>query len=870
LEESSVRLPRRHHVDIVVTVGSLVALLLLVRLSAPFGSRSPTVQLVAVLLLLVQPYTLLRLLEHLRAVSAPLRWTAIGCTGAGSLAAFFLPPPRPPAFLIGAAAYFGVVQGYSAWAFITESRRSVGVTRSRLRLAGAGATIVTALVLLEGLGRIVGTRPALPLQSVLSLGMVACYWLGLATPRRLLRSWQRGELYRMLRQTAERAPDERERHLAEDLNRAAMRGVTAVATAVLIDRNGLSVHASSEPAWAGQRVVPAEGLVGTAMGGTDPVIGSRGECEPPLRDVVTGEVVAVVPIVRSSPTWGALIVVQRRASLFIHEDLALLGALCRHAADVLEHARLLRDERERQQRTADARVRESESRLEIMLDSLTDYAIVTLDGSGRLASWNRGAEAMFGCPAAAAVGQRAAILFHDDGTAFDADLERARRGASATREVTCRRHDGRTFTGSLVVRPLRLDGHDFGGFVMATRDVTEQRRLEERLSQGQKMEAIGRLAGGVAHDFNNLLTVILGFAELNLASLQADHPLRTDITEIRKAAERAAALVRQLMAFSRRQVAEARAVQLPEVVSDLVPMLQRLLGESIQIVEDLDRGARPVLADANQLGQIVINLAANARDAMPDGGRLTLRVASVTLDGTWHGSHPQPKPGSYTMLEVTDSGSGMDAATQAHIFEPFFTTKKAGHGTGLGLATVYGLVQQMGGAIAVYSERGIGTTFKIYLPEVADAHRASDASARQAGPFGTETVLLAEDEPTVRGFVASVLERAGYRVLPSANPAEALSLAAGHGGRIDLVVADMIMADGTGPELVDRLHAAHPELPALYISGYADAALAGRSDLKLDSTTFLQKPFTAQQLLGQVRRVLDHWRPQDRAREPRQ
>ncbi len=347
-EKPCVQKPRRHQIEIVATIGSIVLLLLLAQLGASLTAWPGTIGFLSVVLLLTQPYALVGLLEHFRPVPRRVVWAVIGGAGVGLLALVVLPYPRPPAFVITAAVYFAVVQGYAAWAFFTESRSRLGITRWRLSLACAGASAAIVLVLAEGVMWIVGARPAMLTQVMLAVGVVACYWLGLAPPRRLLTWLQQRELVRLLRQTAERAPAEREDHLADDLNSAASRGVTAGATAVLLGRDELTVYASSEPAWEGVSLQPAVGLVGIALGGVEPVVGPADECERPLNTLFAAAVVAVVPIARSTPGWGAIVVVQRRESVLLPEDLAFAGALCRHAADVLDHARLLHEERRRQ------------------------------------------------------------------------------------------------------------------------------------------------------------------------------------------------------------------------------------------------------------------------------------------------------------------------------------------------------------------------------------------------------------------------------------------------------------------------------------------------------------------------------------------
>jgi hypothetical protein len=348
--------PRRHQIDLGVTLGSTVLLLFLAQLRVSSVGWSAALMFVAGLLLLAQPYALLRLIEHFRPLPRGTRWTVVGCAALGILALIALPYPRPAALPVTLAAYFGTVQGCAAWAFASESRRRAGVTRRRLWLAGAGASIAMALVVLEGVGWIFGARLALPLQLLVWLGMVTGYALGLAPPRRLLRSWQRTEFVRFLVRTTERPPDERADVLADELNGAATRSVTAVTTAVLLGRDELATHASSDPTWEGLRVSPDAGLVGVALGGAEPVVGAREEAEPPLNDLADGDVVAIIPIVRSSPHWGVLVFVQRRASLYLPDDLSQLGTLCRHAADILDHARLAHRERDRQQPQAETPV----------------------------------------------------------------------------------------------------------------------------------------------------------------------------------------------------------------------------------------------------------------------------------------------------------------------------------------------------------------------------------------------------------------------------------------------------------------------------------------------------------------------------------
>ena len=388
-------------------------------------------------------------------------------------------------------------------------------------------------------------------------------------------------------------------------------------------------------------------------------------------------------------------------------------------------------------------------------------------------------------------------------------------------------------------------------------DITERKQLEQQFHQAQKMEAVGRLAGGVAHDFNNLLTAILGSADLVLDSLTPTIPERGEIEEIRKAALRAADLTRQLLAFSRQQVIAPTALNPNDVVTNMEKLLRRLLGEDVELRTVLTPEPGTVKADPSQLEQIVVNLAVNARDAMPEGGKLTIETQNVELDEAYTRGHLSAQPGSYVMLAVSDTGIGMDAATQARIFEPFFTTKEKGKGTGLGLATVYGIVKQSDGWIWVYSEPGHGTTFKIYLPRITEA--AAPAAPSPVPPVsvrGSETVLLVEDDEMIRNLVQKVLKANGYTVLVAASGHDALRLAGQHQGRIHLVMTDVVMPGINGREVAERLAAARAGIKVLYLSGYTDDAIVHHGVLE-PGIAFLQKPFTPAVLARKVREVLE-------------
>jgi PAS domain S-box-containing protein len=385
----------------------------------------------------------------------------------------------------------------------------------------------------------------------------------------------------------------------------------------------------------------------------------------------------------------------------------------------------------------------------------------------------------------------------------------------------------------------------------------ERRRLEEQYHQAQKMEAIGRLTAGIAHDFNNMLTVINGFADLAQSQLQPDDPVQEMMAKIRQSGQRAADLVRQLLVFSRKQLIEPRVLNLNSIVTDMDKMLRRIIGEDIDLRTILMPDLWPVKVDATQIGQVIVNLAVNARDAMPEGGRLIIETANVMIDEGYLPHHFGMQPGRYVLLAVSDTGCGMSKDIQGHVFEPFFTTKPLGKGTGLGLATVYGIVKQSGGDIWLYSEEGIGATFKIYLPSIDEPVPLPDQP--EIGPViptGNETILLVEDDSGVRELIQQVLRRLGYTLVAAQNGREALRVVAHHAEPIHLLITDVIMPGMTGKVLAEEIHQTRPGLKTLFISGYTDEAMASHSILD-PGVAFLQKPFSPTALARKVRAVLD-------------
>jgi PAS domain S-box-containing protein len=401
-------------------------------------------------------------------------------------------------------------------------------------------------------------------------------------------------------------------------------------------------------------------------------------------------------------------------------------------------------------------------------------------------------------------------------------------------------------------------------FITHIQDITERKRaeaekekLQAQLLQAMKMEAVGRLAGGVAHDFNNLLTVITGYSELLLQKIGKESPMHREVEEIKRAGERAASLTQQLLAFSRKQIIEPRVVRLDLLVADMQAMLTRLIGEDISLQATTGKSLGSLKVDSGQFQQILMNLVVNARDAMPGGGKIVIETANVDLDEGYCALHPYVKPGQFVMLAVSDTGQGMSEEVKAHIFEPFFTTKEKGCGTGLGLATTYGAVHQAGGSIEVFSEVGIGTTLKIYLPRVEEEALKPVNDDRPTDlPGGTETVLVVEDEEIVRNVSVQILERLGYRVLQARNGTEAIAEVQGYGARIDLLLTDVVMPGMNGGELATQLVLHNPEMKVLFTSGYTEDVISHHGVLA-EGVSFIGKPYTPSSLARKVREVLD-------------
>jgi two-component system cell cycle sensor histidine kinase/response regulator CckA len=509
---------------------------------------------------------------------------------------------------------------------------------------------------------------------------------------------------------------------------------------------------------------------------------------------------------------------------------------------------------------AEAALDESNAILSAVVDD-SPLAIVIAAPDLTINRWNGAAVQLFGWTAEEAIGQSLLMLIPEDRRLeFIAQRTRLDEGALVTNFDTQRlRRDGSVRDVNISKSALHTNGK-LNGFVSIFSDSTERKRLEAQYRQAQKMEAVGQLAGGVAHDFNNLLTVIISYSQMLLADIAEDSSSRADVHEIKRAAERAALLTKQLLAFSRQQVLRPQILDLNLVIGELEQMLRRLLREDIGIVLTLDPALGAVAADPGQIEQIVMNLVVNARDAMPNGGRLSIETANMTFESPYplHETGAQLEAGAYVVIAVTDSGTGMSPQVQARIFEPFFTTKRVHEGTGLGLSTVYGIVKQSGGYIAVYSEVGHGTTFKIYLPRVdspADSRSLDDGASMRA-PKGGETVLIVEDDSALRTVACRALQQCGYEVIVASDGAEALEQCSRHEGGLELVVTDMVMPEMSGVELAESIALRYPEIKVLLMSGYTRDETARRG-IASERYAFLEKPFTPAKLAAKVRELLD-------------
>lgn len=517
--------------------------------------------------------------------------------------------------------------------------------------------------------------------------------------------------------------------------------------------------------------------------------------------------------------------------------------------------------RARRSRHDASRASNGEARLQSIIDSAMD-AIITVDESQRVVMFNKAAEKTFAVAASEAIGApldrfiperfRAAHAAHVRGFARTGETTRA-MGRLST--ILGLRSDGTEFPIEASISQASAAGRKF--LTVILRDVSEKKKLEAQLLQAQKMEGIGRLAAGVAHDFNNLLMAIFNYLALAARKLEPGHPSLAPLAHVHEASERAATLTRQLLAFARKQVVTLRVVSARQVVAGVVPMLRRLIDEDVTLRTALAEDTGNVRADTSQIEQVLMNLVVNARDAMPRGGSLTIETSNLTLDEAYLRMHVGATPGEYVMIAVTDTGEGMTPEVQARLFEPFFTTKPPGQGTGLGLATCHGIVKQVGGHIAIYSESGRGTSVKVFLPRIMEGAAGQSAARTAARPRGgTETVLLVEDSVLIRELAAEALHEAGYSVIVAEGGSQGLAASAAHEGAIDLLVTDVVMPGVSGVHLAESLARSRPKLKVIFMSGYTQETIS-RHGVESGDAAFLSKPFMTDDLLRVVRAVLD-------------
>ncbi len=552
-----------------------------------------------------------------------------------------------------------------------------------------------------------------------------------------------------------------------------------------------------------------------------------------------------VPLKVNNHTFGALVVQTYSKNIRYGErDKEILTFVARQLASAIE---IKRNEQA---------LRRSEARYRSLVQSSV-YGIYRSSLEGRFLDVNPALITMLGYASAEEV-----LLLDPEKDVFahaeehNRLIEEFRRtGRLDGIEVKWKRKDASNITVRVSGRAVSSADEPADVLEAIAEDITDRRVLEDQFRQAQKMEAVGRLAGGVAHDFNNLLMVISGYAEVMLAKLDLADPLHEKARSIQQASDRATTLTRQLLAFSRKQLLELKVVDVNTIVEDMERLLRPLIGEDVELVAKLAAEAGHTRADAGQLEQVLMNLVVNAKDAMPNGGKLTIQTQNIFVDENHRRGQTFIRPGNYVMLSVSDTGMGMDKETQSRIFEPFFTTKEKGKGTGLGLSTVYGIVKQTGGYVMVQSEEGRGTSFHIYLPRVEEPAEKHAAPVARAAVGGTETVLLVEDEESVRQLVRETLAAKGYRVVEAENGEAGLAAAAKHEGKIDLVITDVVMPGVGGRELVQQLASTRPETKVLYLSGYTEDAIVSEGTIE-SGTAFLQKPFTLQNLSRKVREVL--------------
>jgi PAS domain S-box-containing protein len=567
-------------------------------------------------------------------------------------------------------------------------------------------------------------------------------------------------------------------------------------------------------------------------------------------DAGTATVNVMLPLLLDNNSWKVFV-------YFLRTQRDASGTADNTEQEVIARTRqIVRAHQETKNTVAERkRISERLSQLASIIEFSSDAIIIfTLDGT--IVSWNKGAEGVYGYGASEVLGQpRSVLLPPEQPDDLPEMVETLTRGEQIQRYETVQVGRGeRRIEVSMSMSPVKDASDRIIGVASITRDISERKLLEKQLRQSQKMEALGQLSGGITHDFNNLLTVITGYCELLEQELPPNGASRRNCEQIKKAGERAASLTRQLLAFSRQQVMEPRVLDLNAVILDVEKMLRRVIGEDIELETSLNANLGSIRADRGQIEQVIMNLVVNARDAMPNGGRLTIETDNVTVDNSFARYHSPQPPGQYVRVSVADTGIGMTADTQARIFEPFFTTKEVGRGTGLGLSTVYGVIRQSEGYVWVHSKLGHGTVFEVYLPLVQEGVRDEEPKLSAYSPSDCkETILLVEDEESLRELTRNLLIRKGYKVLDAVSPSEAIETAQEYSDPIHLLLTDVVMPGMNGPSLAQKLAAIRPEMKVVYMSGYTGFRHGQGPE---SQAVLLQKPFTRETLLRKLRDAL--------------
>ncbi|AGL17753.1 PAS domain-containing sensor histidine kinase [Actinoplanes sp. N902-109] len=811
--------------------------------------RRPPDLLVSVLVLLVlsQPLLVLRLASRLRPV--PRWWpaTALLFWCLSGIPVLTMPQPLQPPTSLLVAGMFVIVAGAAAVLLGTEARRRAGAARTRLWAVALGTALFGLAIMVVSAGP-VGDM----LSRLVALASALMYLLAFTPPRWLRRVWSWGAAYALVRELLAAPADEASEQIWEHYCAVARRILVADAVVVLLPTATIShpdLPAGALPGYDDaevRRLLAAGGTIDALAGYTHP---PRMAAE--LARLTGTRFVNAAPL---SGPGGALVLLRGRRTLFADDDMTLVAELAGQTAALAGRAAMLAEQR----------------RLAVVVESSHD-AIVSKTPDGRITSWNAGAERLYGWPAAEIIGRDAAVLFAPDHRAEEARLL-ARVAAGERVEQHEAKHqtrDGRSIMVSLTSSPITDATGRTVGVACTARDITglllaqaERERLaaraerdaaERRMQHARRLESLGQLAGGVAHDFNNILAVIASYTEL-LTETVDDPDARGDLAQIGRAVERATGLTKQLLAFGRREITRAQVLSLNHVIGDVEEMLRRSLGEHIHLVAHLDRELWPVCVDPGQIEQILLNLAVNARDAMPEGGTLSIDTANVVLDEQEAAEVGTLSAGRYARIRVSDTGCGMPPEVAERASEPFYTTKPQGAGTGLGLATVYGIASAAGGHVRLYSEPGIGTTVTIVLPAseapVTEA-AAAPVTAEPARAEPRETILLVEDEAPLRDATTRILRRAGYQVLVADGGDTALRLAREHDGPIHLLLTDVIMPGMLGNQVAARVHDLRPDVRVLYMSGYAQPVLTENGTLP-PGVSIIEKPFTRPDLLDRI------------------